>query len=80
MVGEQGLLGNDEWQLGDDDEVRIVAKSERTLASEPEVAGDVAGKLGNDFLALAEQQRKGVLDAGDATPHGEDVLALSKIW
>ena len=65
--------------FGDETEVGVVAEGEAAFVGEAEAFGDVAGEEGSGGEVVIEEEREGVLDAGDAAPHGKEVIAVFEI-
>ena len=56
-------------------EVGVVAGGEAAFVWKAEAVGDVAGGLRKEVEGVVEEEGETVLDAGDAAPHLEDIVA-----
>ena len=60
-------------------EVGVVADGEAAFVGEAEAFGDVFREKGSGGEIEVEEERESVLDAGDAAPDGEEVVALFEV-
>jgi hypothetical protein len=65
--------------FGDEAEVGVVANGEAAFVGEAEASGDVFREEGSGGEIVVEEERESVLNAGDAAPDGEEVVALFEI-
>ena len=75
VSGELGVVDGRGTAFLKEGEVGIVARLQAAFVLETKAVGDVAGGLGKKVETLVEEEGEAVLNACDAAPHFEDVVA-----